>query len=82
MCDVTYLRGKAKSNGCLFLFFANVAERESFWPSIVASYVYMCAECWLEINIIYRMDYRRTPMYPLRRGIGGGDLADQRTHTG
>ncbi|EJD75730.1 hypothetical protein, variant [Loa loa] len=29
-----------------------------------------------------RMDYRRTPMYPPRRGIGGGDLADQRTHYG
>ncbi|VBB29547.1 unnamed protein product [Acanthocheilonema viteae] len=29
-----------------------------------------------------RMDRRRTPMYPLRRGIGGGDLADQRTHIG
>ncbi|EJW77439.1 hypothetical protein WUBG_11652 [Wuchereria bancrofti] len=29
-----------------------------------------------------RMEYRRTPMYPLRRGIGGGDLADQRTYYG
>ncbi|VIO88763.1 Uncharacterized protein BM_BM9529 [Brugia malayi] len=28
------------------------------------------------------MEYRRTPMYPLRRGIGGGDLADQRTYYG
>ncbi|VDM96726.1 unnamed protein product [Thelazia callipaeda] len=26
-----------------------------------------------------RMDYRRTPMYPQRRGIGGGDSAGQRT---
>lgn len=51
-----------------FCFFANVAERESFWP--------------LEINIIYRMDYRRTPMYPPRRGIGGSDMADQRAHIG
>ncbi|VDO28283.1 unnamed protein product [Onchocerca flexuosa] len=28
------------------------------------------------------MDYRRTPMYPLRRGIGGGDLVDQRAQYG
>uniref|UniRef100_A0A915PW99 Btz domain-containing protein n=1 Tax=Setaria digitata TaxID=48799 RepID=A0A915PW99_9BILA len=29
-----------------------------------------------------KMDYRRTPMNPLRRGIGGSDLVDQRAHYG
>uniref|UniRef100_A0A0R3RHT5 Btz domain-containing protein n=1 Tax=Elaeophora elaphi TaxID=1147741 RepID=A0A0R3RHT5_9BILA len=51
--------------------FAGVTDRRGFWGSRNSGF-----------GMRQGMDYRRTPMYPLRRGIGGGDLGDQRTHIG
>ncbi|CAG9537955.1 unnamed protein product [Cercopithifilaria johnstoni] len=51
--------------------FAGTMDKRGFWGSRNSGF-----------GMRQGMDYRRTPMYPLRRGIGGGDLADQRTHIG
>ncbi|VDK88770.1 unnamed protein product [Litomosoides sigmodontis] len=51
--------------------FAGVMDRRRFWSSRNNGF-----------GMRQGMDYRRTPMYPLRRGIGGSDMADPRTHIG
>ncbi|MCP9262948.1 putative carbonic anhydrase 3 [Dirofilaria immitis] len=51
--------------------FAGALDRRGLWDSRNSGF-----------GMRQGMDYRRTPMYPLRRGIGGSDLADQRTHYG
>uniref|UniRef100_A0A8R1TRP0 Btz domain-containing protein n=1 Tax=Onchocerca volvulus TaxID=6282 RepID=A0A8R1TRP0_ONCVO len=51
--------------------FAGTMDRRGLWGSRNSGF-----------GMRQGMDYRRTPMYPLRRGIGGGDLVDQRAQYG